>query len=70
MSQGAALHCAKSGMIPPIEPGALRALIDKVVITPTGRRGEVDVRLFGDLGRCCSGRRIKEAGRPSPFGGF
>ena len=28
---------------------ALRALIDKVVITPTGKRGEVDVRLFGDL---------------------
>jgi hypothetical protein len=28
---------------------ALRAVIDKVVITPTGRRGEIDVRLFGDL---------------------
>lgn len=28
---------------------ALRALIEKVVVTPTGRRGEHDVRLLGDL---------------------
>lgn len=28
---------------------ALRGLIEKVVVTPTGRRGEHDVRLLGDL---------------------
>jgi site-specific DNA recombinase len=28
---------------------ALRALIEKIVVTPTERRGEHDVRLFGDL---------------------
>ena len=28
---------------------ALRAVIDRVVVSPSGKRGEVDVRLYGDL---------------------
>jgi hypothetical protein len=45
---------------------ALRALIEKVVVTPTGRRGEVDVRLFGDLETVLAWAEDKEVGFRSP----
>ena len=41
---------------------ALRALIEKVVVTPTGRRGEVDVRLYGDLETVLAWAEDKETG--------
>ncbi|WP_082554602.1 recombinase family protein [Caulobacter sp. Root1455] len=45
---------------------ALRALIEKVVVTPTGRRGEADVRLFGDLETVLAWAEDKEVGFRSP----
>jgi len=41
---------------------ALRALIEKFVVTPTGRRGEVDVRLFVDLETVLAWAEDKDVG--------
>jgi DNA invertase Pin-like site-specific DNA recombinase len=49
---------------------ALRALIDKVVITPTGKRGEVDVRLFGDLENMLLWAQDKGGRETKPVRGF
>ena len=45
---------------------ALRTVIDKVVVTPTGRRGEVDVQLFGDLETILAWAQERDGDRHTP----
>lgn len=46
---------------------ALRALIEKIVVTPTERRGEHDVRLFGDLEKILAWAEDRKAFLQAPL---
>lgn len=46
---------------------ALRALIEKIVVTPTERRGEHDVRLFGDLEAILAWAEDRKAVQQAPL---
>lgn len=45
---------------------ALRALIERIVVSPTGQRGQVAVRLYGDLETVLAWAQDKDAARRQP----
>lgn len=49
---------------------ALRGLIDKIVLTPGARRGEISARLFGDLETVLARTHDQRDQRARPLAGF